>query len=311
MIKKIESSKVVIPPIFLVETEEDFEQLPRGVPYIIGKEEDLEFIRTYLEFQILIKSCNSTNIPIKWLDCLKQLGYNVANIREYQLKSGGGYGDNKGDGYNLSTEDFITDQYLVNFDELTSLKLLPSWLDDIVSAINTNLIDEVMFNPMAFNKQLGLNIGAAQVKTNPKNLLILDISSSMPKAVVMTITRLAKLMSKRFYADIILTGKESYLYDYNVVQTLDIIGITSKIGGGNEGTMYKKIVSETKFYDTIISFGDDDSPGIYNGENRFICNTLYNLHTEKNSNNITGYAKSLAPKKDTIRVKDWLRTISL
>ena len=83
--------------------------------------------------------------------------------------------------------------YFVDFDKLSDLKILPVWLDDLKQAIQTNIIDEVIFDPTAFNKQLGLNVGSSTVKHNMKNLLILDISSSMPKSVVITITQLAKL----------------------------------------------------------------------------------------------------------------------
>jgi hypothetical protein len=53
MIQKITSKRVELPVIYLVENEEDFNTLPKGLPYIIGTESELPFIRTYLEFQVL------------------------------------------------------------------------------------------------------------------------------------------------------------------------------------------------------------------------------------------------------------------
>ena len=310
MIQQITSKKVELPVIFLVENEEDFKQLPKGLPYIIGNQSELPFITIFLEFQVLYRSCMKTLIPVKWLECLSKIGYGN-NIRKYELKSGGVYGAGDNGRYLLKEEDFITDQYLVDFDKLSELKILPVWLEDLKASIETNIIDEVMFDPTGFNKQLGMNIGSAGLKHNLKNLLILDISSSMPKSVVLTITNLAKLMSKKFYADVILTGRRSYLIDYEEVPNTDIVGAISAYGGGNEGDMYKEIVKQSKEYGTVISFGDNDCPSIEKGDKNmnFKVHTLYSLHTEGNrTSNITGYARGFDPV-ETFVVKDWISTI--
>lgn len=310
MIQQITSKKVELPVIFLVENEEDFKQLPKGLPYIIGNQSELPFITIFLEFQVLYRSCMKTLIPVKWLECLSKIGYGN-NIRKYELKSGGVYGAGDNGQYLIKTEDFVTDQYLVDFDKLSELKVLPVWLEDLKASIETNIIDEVMFDPTGFNKQLGMNIGSAGLKHNLKNLLILDISSSMPKSVVLTITNLAKLMSKKFYADVILTGRRSYLIDYEEVPNTDIVGAVSSYGGGNEGDMYKEIVKQSKEYGTVISFGDNDCPGIEKGDKNmnFKVHTLYSLHTEGNrTSNITGYARGFDPVETHI-VKDWISTI--
>jgi len=310
MIQQITSKKVELPVIFLIEDEADFQQLPKGLPYVIGKQSELPFITLFLEFQVLYRSCMKTLIPIKWLDCLTKIGYGNS-LRKYELKSGGVYGAGDNGQYLLKKEDFITDQYLVDFDKLSELKILPVWLEDLKASIETNIIDEVMFDPTGFNKQLGMNIGAAGLKHNLKNLLILDISSSMPKSVVLTITNLAKLMSKKFYADVILTGRRSYLVDYEEVPNTDIVGAVASYGGGNEGDMYKEIVKQPKEYGTVISFGDNDCPGIEKGDKdmNFKVHTLYSLHTEGNrTSNITGYARGFDPV-ETFIVKDWISTI--
>ena len=310
MIQQITSKKVELPVIFLVENEEDFKQLPKGLPYIIGNQSELPFITIFLEFQVLYRSCMKTLIPVKWLECLSKIGYGN-NIRKYELKSGGVYGAGDNGQYLIKTEDFVTDQYLVDFDKLSELKVLPVWLEDLKASIETNIIDEVMFDPTGFNKQLGMNIGSAGLKHNLKNLLILDISSSMPKSVVLTITNLAKLMSKKFYADVILTGRRSYLIDYEEVPNTDIVGAVASYGGGNEGDMYKEIVKQSKEYGTVISFGDNDCPGIKKGDKNmnFKVHTLYSLHTEGNcTSNITGYARGFDPVETHI-VKDWISTI--
>lgn len=313
MITKIISKKVELPPIFLVENEEDFKELPLGLPYIIGTQADLPFIRIFLEFQVLLKSCMRTGLAVKWLDCLKRIGYG-SRMKEYTLSSGGDYfASSKGGGAKLSIDEFVEDQYFVNFDKLSELRILPKWLDDLRASVETNIIDEVTFDPTCYNKQLKMNTGGPAIKHNLRNLLILDVSSSMPTSVVVSITNLAKLMSKKFYADIIVTGGQSFFIDYDKVIHTDIVEQARIAGRSNESEMFRAIVADTKEYNTVISFGDNDSPGPehHNSNSKgcnFKCETLFSLHVDKGSSNVTGYAKWLKPKTTHI-VKDWVDTI--
>lgn len=312
MIQKIISKKVELPPIWLVENQEDWDNLPKGLPRILASKDELEFITIYLEFQTLYRSCLKTGMSIKWLDCLKRIGYR--NVRNYELNSGGTFtGDGSCGTSTISLDDFIEDSYLVNFDKLTELKLLPTWLDDLKSSIETNIITEVIFDPCSFNKQLGLNIGSASLKHNKKNLLILDVSNSMPDGVVKTITSLAKLMSKKFYADVIVTGGKSFFIDYEEVQNVSIVDIAAKAGRSNEGEMFRAIMKNSKDYGTVISFGDNDNPGYRYSEDvcNVTCETIISLHTEgSKTSNITGYARHLKPTKETKIIQDWINTIS-
>lgn len=312
MIQKIESKRLTLPDIWLVEDENDWNSLPVGIPRILAKKEELDFIVLYLEYQFLLKSAIKTGLPLKWEAILEKI-FGKANIRKYQLSSGGTFtGDGSGYEKPITIEAFTEDQYLVNFDKLTELKILPHWLDEIFEHnIRCNIIDEVMFDPTALNKQLGLNVGAGVVKTHPKNLIIFDCSGSMPDGVVKTLAGLCKLMGKRFYADILITGGKSFLIFYEDVLETDFDKMVEKCGRNNEGEMYRAIVKEHRKYQTVISFGDNDNPGTQSSTDKcnFTVDTLYSLHTEESSNNLTGYCRWLKPKT-TIKVKDWLVTIN-
>ena len=48
MLQKITSKKVELPPIWLVENQEDWDNLPAGLPRIIGTQKELGFIRVFL-----------------------------------------------------------------------------------------------------------------------------------------------------------------------------------------------------------------------------------------------------------------------
>jgi hypothetical protein len=312
MITKIKSKRINLPPIYLIETKEDFDTLPKGLPYIVGQIKDLPFITIFLEFQTLLRSCNRTGLPIKWMDCLKRLGYNPSRIKNFTLNSGGSFWESGSDGTNtLELDDFIEEEYLVNFDKLSELKILPKWLDDITESVKTNIIDEVQYDPTAFNKQLGMNIGYGSVKHNLRNLLILDVSASIPTSVAVTISNLAKLMSKKFYADIIITSSKSQFIDYDDVFDTDIVALANSWSRGNESEMYKAIVEQEKQYNTVICFGDNDNPinsGSREINSKFKVETLYSLHTDKNTNNIAGYGRVFKPKTTHI-VKDWVTSI--
>jgi hypothetical protein len=313
MIKQIKSKRVELPVIFLIENEEDWKEMPKGLPYIIGTQADLPFITLYLEFQTLLKSCKATGLPINWENVLRRLGYSN-NLKSYELCSGGDYWESSEGHDKIEIDAFIEDQYVVNFDRLSELKIVPKWLDDLKSSVEQNIIDEVMFDPTAFNKQLGLNVGSGIVKHNQRNLLILDVSGSIPRAVVKTTVALAKLMSKKFYADILITSGQSVLIDYDNVQSTDIEAQAEKSGCGNEGEMFSKIISEPKDYNTVIAFGDNDNPEYYLNQKSIPCKitveTLYSLHTDKRSENIVGYARCFKPSKTPILVKDWIDTIN-
>ena len=127
MIQKIKSKRVELPPIYLIEDEEDYKQLPLGIPYIVGSTKELNFITVFLEFQVLLKSCKRTNLPLNWLNVLKKVGYNISKIKNYDLQSGGEYWSSGGGSSEvLKLDDIIEEQYVVNFDRLSELKILPS-----------------------------------------------------------------------------------------------------------------------------------------------------------------------------------------
>lgn len=312
MIKKIESQIVRLPTVYLIENEEDFKQLPKGLPYIIGKIEELKFIKLFLEFQVLYRSCLNTNLPIKWVDMLSKLGYKK-NKYFYKLYSGGEYWESQESKNTIITmEEFINDSYYVNLDRLQELKILPKFLDDLKKAIETNIIDEIQFNPLQFNKQMNLPVGYPVVKHNMKNLLILDVSRSMPTSVIKITTQLCKTLSKKFYADVIITGGQSFFIDYDDLDNSDFVEIAKKAGRSNESMMFIEIMKKEKHYNTCISFGDDDRP--WEEETIKNCKmtieSLISLHTNKKSRNVTGYVKHFKPKNIEI-VKDWITYIDI
>jgi len=78
--------------------------------------------------------------------------------------------------------------------------------------------------------------------------------------------------------------------------------------------MYAKIIKEPRTYNTIVAFGDNDSPSKYGAgtelKSEWIIENIYSLHTDKNSSNVVGYAKYLKPKNSPILIKNWVQTLN-
>ena len=92
-------------------------------------------------------------------------------------------------------------------------------------------------------------------------MIIIDISSSIPRAVSSTCLTLAKNLAESFYADIIITGSKSTLYSYENLEDLDVERAYN-CGMGNESRQIRALLaSDSRHYKTVICFGDDDAIG--------------------------------------------------
>jgi hypothetical protein len=137
------------------------------------------------------------------------------------------------------------------------------------------------------------------------------VSSSIPTSVAVTITNLGKLMSKRFFADIIITSSQSVFISYEEVFVTDLVKVSNSFTRGNESVMFREIVKQPREYGTVICFGDNDNPGSLDKDNfNFKAETLYSLHTDRSTSNVAGYARWFDIKKENLNiVKDWVHTI--
>jgi hypothetical protein len=111
-----------------------------------------------------------------------------------------------------------------------------------------------------YNKKLDLCAGGVELNTPEKNLIIIDISGSIPIAISKAILLLSKTMATQFYADLLITGSKSTLYDYTEIDSIDVATIYNENGMDNDRVYFQKIVSQYRKYNTVICFGDEDSP---------------------------------------------------
>lgn len=94
-----------------------------------------------------------------------------------------------------------------------------------------------------YNKKLDGMYGEIDLVSN-RNLIIIDISGSIPKAISSTILVLCKNLAENFYADILITGSKSTLYYYENLHELILKPFYKENGIDNDQVWFRKLVSE-------------------------------------------------------------------
>lgn len=326
MIKLIQSSRLPLPMVYLVETIEDIKELPLGIPFIRSNIKDYQKCVKILEYEVLWNSLKSTGFKLKWENFLKEKGFTnfwkfgVASSTKKLLDSL--TCTSLDDIPVKSISNFINDiSYKVDLDVLKNLKLLPEWFKTIEENININILDSINYNPSLYTKKLDLMLGGIELSHPSRNVIIIDISGSIPKGVSSTILTYAKTFAEKFYADLLITGSKSTLYDYNKLDSLNIDDIYMENGMDNDQYYYKNIMKEHRKYNTVLVFGDYHNPGqtwsnsfnkrtkiIPIDEGKKLCNweieNIISFHMD-NSEELAGYSIWFEAKNIT-HIKNWV-----
>jgi hypothetical protein len=168
--------------------------------------------------------------------------------------------------------------------------------------------------------------GSLDLVSPDKNLIIIDISGSIPKAVSTTCLALSKSLAETFYADLLITGSKSTLYAYENLYELDVTTIYDENEMDNDQVWFKKLLtSDIKNYKTAIVFGDNHHPGfkwsntynvgtipISDEDGKKMCkwkvDKIISFHTTSH-NQIAGYARWF-DTKDVEYIKDWVKYLN-
>lgn len=334
--KLLESKKLRLPKVFYVSDRSELMDLPVGVPFIYGDSSNEKFVIRLLEYEMLYQAAVKTGYPFDFSEILYDNGYKDLRTFSYSY---GTYMEYKSDKYSrdVDPEDFeILDrtsesfkEYIkdnaayVDIDVLKNLNVFPLWLTKIEDAINTNIHNFAHFNNNMYNKKLEGMYGGIELTSPNRNLIIIDISGSIPKAVSTTCLTLAKNLVESFYADLLITGSKSTLYLYEEMYKLNIETVYDENGMDNDQYFFKKIISaDKKAYKTAIVFGDNDSPcrawhNAYNKEtsvisiedgkkiNKWEIDKLISFHTE-GTKRIAAYGSWFEPK-ETERIENWVK----
>lgn len=149
----------------------------------------------------------------------------------------------------------------VNLDVLQSLKLMPSFIGDILDCIRINKTASVLWSE-GFNKKRGVCIGNFNRSNQLPNLIIIDVSGSIPRGISSTMIALADTLRTQLEADLIITGSNSRFYG-RTDNLPNPQRIRNMFGYGNESYDFLSILTKEiqgKTYGHVFSFGDFDSP---------------------------------------------------
>lgn len=339
--KLLKSKKFELPEIYFITDRDKIKEIPIGVPFIFGDEKSEEYLIRILEYEVLYQEAIKSGFPFNFKKILKDNGYldlidwgyshpvymeftseGIDELEEItDLKK---IGDDTG-----TFKKFIRDSVAyVDIQKLKSLNVFPVWLDSLEKAIHTNIHNFAVFNNNMYNKKLEGMFGSIDLVSPSKNLIIIDISGSIPKAVSSTCLALAKNLADSFYADILITGSKSTLYTYENLPELNIETIYDENGMDNDQVYFRKLVtSDKRSYKTLIVFGDNHSP-CDSWRNEFNKNTkvisrengkklckwkiekLISFHTTNRSNPpIAGYADWFEPK-EVEHISGWVKYLN-
>lgn len=192
----------------------------------------------------------------------------------------------------MSLQEYVEDTAsMVNLDVLQSLKLMPQFIGDILDCVKVNLVAPTRWQE-GYNKKLGMLSGNFNRANQLPNLIILDVSASIPRGISATMISLIDTLRTQVSADLIITGGRSYFYEAGTAlpQPQEI---RDKVPLGNESEMFITIINDLngKHYGHVFSFGDNDSPCITVRElpANFKAEVVHHYHTWANKTQ-TGYA---------------------
>ena len=216
----------------------------------------------------------------------------------------------------------------VNIETLQELNLLPAFMGEIADAIRKN-IGQAMAWHSGYNKKTRMYEGNWKDEGVLPNLIILDISGSIPRGIAATMISLIETLRDNCEAELIITASHSQYWAANEPLP-DPKQIRAMFGYGNESYDFMNILEQKiagREFGHVISFGDNDSPIMYEAWSRrehpdqehyedFIkkmsstrVHALHNYHT-KYADTCTGYlkwAKEICPDAEWHSSSDWCK----
>lgn len=207
--------------------------------------------------------------------------------------------------HNLDLEDYVGDlSSCVDLEVLQRLKLMPAFIGDILDCIKINIGSGMRWRE-GYNKRLGIPVGRFNSPGQLPNLIILDVSGSIPRGISATMISLIDTLRTQLSADLIITSSNSRYYPMGS-ELPDPQRIRDMFGYGNESVEFFEILSmymRGRHYGHVFSFGDNDTPFYDNTALRpnlegTIVEHVHHYHTGtayrnfQNDNSLkTGYAK--------------------
>lgn len=167
--------------------------------------------------------------------------------------------------HNLDIEDYIGDMSsYVNIEMLQRLRLMPAFLGNILDCVKLN-IGSGLYWREGYNKRLGIPVGRFNSSGQLPNLIILDVSGSIPRGISATMISLVDTLRTQLSADLIITSSHSRFYPMGS-ELPKPQRIRDMFGYGNEASDFFGILAKNicgRHYGHVFSFGDNDCPEYY------------------------------------------------
>lgn len=283
---KLKIADIPLKPLWICDPSEAKDARNRGVPYIIKPADwdDEKLIKVilfntlkrlfpYVDWykKLSIDWRDDQRIPVVIVDAeyRENPGFETNGNASDEIQMSDGYRETGGgfdDEHDDSWKKTDVDSYLgdfgsyVNLDVLQQLKLLPKFMSDISDAIRTNLESIAWID--GYNKKLGVPTGYYSNVTDAPNLIILDVSGSIPRGIAYTMIGLIDTLRTQANADLIITSGRSKYWAANE-QLPSPTELNHLIGGCNECVQFYDILRTKvigKHWGNVIIFGDNDSP---------------------------------------------------
>lgn len=353
--KLLKSERLELPKVYFITDRNEIEDIPPGVPFIYGDERVESYLVRMLEYEVLYQEALKTGYPFNFAQILKDYGFvdiktfNWTRPTYMELSTEDvDWLHNEHDNIDLEDKplteisqqsdrfkEFVKDASVyVDIEKLKKLNVFPVWLNDIEEAVETNVHNFAVYNPNMYNKKLEGMYGAIDLISPPRNLIVIDISGSIPRAVSTTTLMLAKNLAETFFCDLLITGSKSTIYPYEELYSLNVQKVYDDNGMDNDQLYFKKLVTTTeRKYRTAIIFGDNHNPGqvwhnqfnqgakrISRVDGKKICKwkveKVISFHTEKNyfgdtseTRPIAGYGEWFTPKS-VKHIDDWVKYLN-
>lgn len=340
--KLLRSKKgIPIPKLYFITDRTKIKDIPKGVPYIFGDEDNEEYIVRIMEYEVLYQRAIKSGYPFNFRQILRDNGFIDIEYHDFAKSCTNTRLGLVTDGEIPSTDpdklltlesgvgvfkDFIRDSSVyVDITVIKDLNIFPIWLKSVEKAVSTNIQNFAKYDSNMYNKKLEGMYGGIKLKSPDKNVIIIDISGSIPRAVSAVCLTLAKNLSENFYADLLITGSKSTLYDYSEINKLNIDTIYDENGMDNDQVFFRELVEQERSYDTAIVFGDEHVPG-YPWSNEFNSGTksistedgkelcqwkigkVVSFHTHS-TKHVAGYADWFSPEETTY-IEDWVKDLN-
>jgi len=250
---------------------EDEEPPPPGISYIIAEKVDFPLV-----FRLMIPTLQKQHPYFdlfKIYQDLTGIEWSAPRVFQTVVPTGSGIGHSYDESSHGTIEvDLETlaseDCTYVDMDMLAELHMMPTFMTDIRDAIAVNVTNNYTWTD-GYDKKRGLCTGFMTEAPRAKQLVILDVSGSIPDGISSGMLTLIKTITDITHADLIITSGISEFYPNEKVRDLDIHDIRRRFDYNNESQMFRQILAEHDMdYDIVITFGDSDNPGSFGGNGR-------------------------------------------